>query len=165
MNSISLNTRQVGYIVLIVAVVLAVIVFQYTSAIEARNAILHQGCNLPASVCPYTGTPIESVLGGIVVAFLFVLGAFLIYTYKDTEAVLKDKNEKLVKISDTLEGDERKVYDAIVESEGAVYQHDLVTKTGMSKVKITRILDFLEARGLVERKRRGMSNLVVLKHI
>ena len=33
----------------------------------------------------------------------------------------------------------------------------------MSKVKITRILDKLEASGLVERKRRGMTNVVMAK--
>ena len=31
------------------------------------------------------------------------------------------------------------------------------------KVKITRLLDKLEAKDLIERKRRGMNNIVVLK--
>ena len=34
----------------------------------------------------------------------------------------------------------------------------------MTKVKVTRILDKLEGRGLVERKRRGMTNVVMLKN-
>ncbi|RLE76927.1 MAG: transcriptional regulator, partial [Thermoprotei archaeon] len=35
--------------------------------------------------------------------------------------------------------------------------------TGFSKAKVSRILDKLEAMGLVERKRRGMSNIVLLR--
>ena len=35
--------------------------------------------------------------------------------------------------------------------------------TGISKVGISRILDRLENQGFIERKRRGMNNIVVLK--
>ena len=34
----------------------------------------------------------------------------------------------------------------------------------LNKVKITRILDKLEGMGILERKRRGMTNVVILKH-
>ena len=44
-----------------------------------------------------------------------------------------------------------------------MFQADLVDKCGFGKVKVTRILDGLENKGLVERKRRGMSNIVILK--
>jgi len=44
-----------------------------------------------------------------------------------------------------------------------VEESDLVEKSGLSKVRITRILDKLEARGVLERRRRGMTNAVVLK--
>lgn len=37
-------------------------------------------------------------------------------------------------------------------------------KTGLTKVKVTRILDRLEGREIIERKRRGMTNVVILKH-
>jgi uncharacterized membrane protein len=33
----------------------------------------------------------------------------------------------------------------------------------MTKVKVSRILDSLETKNLLERRRRGMSNVVVLK--
>ena len=165
MNSISLNTKQVGYILVALSVVLAGIVWQYTNAINARNAILHEGCTLPDNICPFKqSVPMESVLGLVLALFVLALGLFLVYTYRDATAIVKEKHGKHEQIAKTLEGDEQKIYSTIVQEEGAIYQHDLVTKLGMSKVKVTRILDFLEARGLVERKRRGMSNLVVLKH-
>jgi uncharacterized membrane protein len=36
-------------------------------------------------------------------------------------------------------------------------------KLGIGKVGITRLLDKLEAKQLIERKRRGMNNVVVLR--
>ena len=44
-----------------------------------------------------------------------------------------------------------------------VFQSDIVEKTGFPKVKVTRLLDRMEHRGLVERRRRGMSNIVLIK--
>ena len=40
---------------------------------------------------------------------------------------------------------------------------DTPQKTNFGKAKMTRIIDRLEGRGFVERKRRGMTNVVVLK--
>ncbi|MCD6411533.1 MAG: MarR family transcriptional regulator [Thermoplasmata archaeon] len=36
-------------------------------------------------------------------------------------------------------------------------------KTGISKASVSRALDLLESKGLVERRRRGMGNIVLLK--
>ena len=51
----------------------------------------------------------------------------------------------------------------ILENKGSIYQSELVNKTGFNKVKVTRILDSLESQNLIERKRRGMTNIVILK--
>jgi len=45
-----------------------------------------------------------------------------------------------------------------------MFQSELVDENGYTKVKVTRILDKLEGRGLIERRRRGMTNVVILKH-
>ena len=62
-----------------------------------------------------------------------------------------------------LDGEELKIYGLLKKGEGSVYQSDLVRETGISKVRITRILDRMETKRILERKRRGMANLVVLK--
>ncbi len=62
-----------------------------------------------------------------------------------------------------LNADERRLYDLIVQAEGSMFQAELVEKSGFSKVKVSRILDRLEGLGLVERRRRGMTNMVILK--
>ena len=62
----------------------------------------------------------------------------------------------------TMKGEEKKLYELTEEAGGAIFQADLVEKSGFSKVKVSRILDKLEGRGLIERKRRGMTNMVII---
>jgi len=61
-----------------------------------------------------------------------------------------------------LDGDKRKVFSEIVEAKGEILQSDLHTRTGFSKAKITRILDYLEVKDLIVRKSYGMTNQIVL---
>jgi len=61
-----------------------------------------------------------------------------------------------------LDGDKRKVFTKIVESGGEILQSDLHLQTSFSKAKITRILDYLELKGLVARKSHGMTNKVII---
>ena len=61
-----------------------------------------------------------------------------------------------------LDGDKRKIFTEIVEAKGEILQSDLHVVTGFSKAKITRILDYLEIKGLVVRKSYGMTNKIVV---
>lgn len=63
----------------------------------------------------------------------------------------------------SLDADEKKVAAIIQEKGGSAFQSDVISGTGFTKVKVSRILDKLEHRGILERKRRGMANLIVLK--
>ena len=64
---------------------------------------------------------------------------------------------------EALNSEEKKVMETIIHAEGSIFQSELAEKTGFDKVKITRILDKLEGRQIIERKRRGMTNVVILK--
>ena len=61
-----------------------------------------------------------------------------------------------------LDGDKRKVFSEIVEAGGEILQSELPVRTGFSKAKITRILDYLEMKGLIARKSYGMTNKVII---
>ena len=52
----------------------------------------------------------------------------------------------------------------LIESDGTIFQSTFVEELDFSKVKVTRLLDKLEGKGVLERKRRGMTNVVILKH-
>ena len=61
-----------------------------------------------------------------------------------------------------LNKEEKAIYSILIKEKN-MFQADLVDKSGFGKVKVTRILDRLESKNLIERKRRGMNNIVALK--
>jgi len=63
----------------------------------------------------------------------------------------------------TLKDDELTIYEMVFTEGGVIFQSELVERTGFPKAKVTRCLDALENRGLVERRRKGMGNIVLLR--
>ena len=71
----------------------------------------------------------------------------------------------LVKVDTTLKvlsGSRRKVFDVIVEKGGEILQKDLYLETGYSKAKISRTLQELEGRNVIERRQYGNSKKIIL---
>ena len=60
-----------------------------------------------------------------------------------------------------LHNNEETVYTVVLETGGELPQRDIVEETDLSKATVSRTLDTLESKGLVERKRKGMGNVVV----
>jgi len=79
------------------------------------------------------------------------------------EVVLSEKRAKWTEISKTLKDEEVRVYQAVLDAGGVMNQGDIAQKVGLSKTTVSRVLDLLERRGLVEKRRRGMSNVILLK--
>lgn len=100
----------------------------------------------------------------------FVLGSSLIYLLlvskskvvgKDEPSLMRsDWNKILERLSNP---DERKIIQLIIDEGGTIFQSQLIEKSGYSKSKVSLVLDRLEARRILERRRHGMSNVVVLK--
>lgn len=59
--------------------------------------------------------------------------------------------------------DEKTIVTLIIVEGGTMFQSQLVEKSGYSKTKVSLVLDRLEARNVLERRRHGMSNVIVLK--
>jgi uncharacterized membrane protein len=76
--------------------------------------------------------------------------------------IIEERRQRWEEISKTLKNDEQVLYKAIID-EGIVNQSVLVEKTGLPKSNVSRALYGLESRGLIERRRRGMGNVVLLK--
>ncbi len=62
-----------------------------------------------------------------------------------------------------LDPGERTLYELVARDED-IYQKDLPELTGFSKAKVSRLLDKLEHKGLVQRLSHGMTNRVILAH-
>ncbi|WP_132059103.1 helix-turn-helix transcriptional regulator [Halorussus amylolyticus] len=64
--------------------------------------------------------------------------------------------------AEQLSNNEREVYEAVLGADGTRPQSEIVEETDLSKATVSRTLDNLETKNLVERKRRGMGNVITL---
>lgn len=159
-----MENKTLGLTLIGLAAVLIFSVYILTQNVITLEFELHKVCPLPAEACPHGRVPAESYVGFGAAGGLVLLGGYLILTAKKEKKLALREKETVKKAIRTLKGDEKKIFDLVAEAGGLIFQNELVEKSGLSKVKVTRILDKLESRNLVERRRRGMANVVVLKH-
>lgn len=115
-------------------------------------------CSL--DTCPYHSEQDNSWMLGIVsvlVAFLGGMGFYLMIGKK--EEVILEKSYDVSSLSE----EEQRIFQRIIQDKEGVFQSTLAKEFQLSKVRMTRMLDKFEALGLIERKRRGMSNIVFQK--
>jgi uncharacterized membrane protein len=148
----NMNFRYLGTAIMALSIMSGAIVYSLSSAIISSTEHT-EACSL-VGTCPHVAALNLSYMGYIFSAGLFLTGLYVFMKAPQPGLRAKPKD---------LEPDEKKVYDMIAEAGGMVFQSDLVEKTGFPKARVTRILDRLEARRLLERRRRGMTNAVVLK--
>lgn len=79
------------------------------------------------------------------------------------DVLLDERREGWESLSKSLKEDEARIYRAILDSGGVMNQGDIVIKIGLSKTTVSRTLELLESKGLIERRRRGMGNVITLK--
>ncbi len=156
------NIRHAGYLFIGFSAILFVYIAWITSYLFSVNSLLHKSCNLDPAVCPFVGFPIQSVLGFFIDAALFAAGILFVFYFRRQETARETTKKEKETYIKGMTVDEKKIFDLIMQS-GALFQSDIVEKSGVNKVKVSRILDKLEGKGLVERRRRGMSNVIVPK--
>ena len=161
-----MENKEIGWLLLAVSILIIVFTFFYSSALDEAvrtSCFLQHGdvesCEMFDSVTKQTYFALA--IAGILV----IVSLFLLFSKQKEKLVVKKIKEKKIQKNIDLSGfrrEEKEVYN-LVKKNGAIFQADLIDKTGFSKARMTRIIDKLEGNGLVERKRRGMTNVVVLK--
>tara|TARA_Y100000310_G_scaffold318555_1_gene372800 strand:- start:252 stop:740 length:489 start_codon:yes stop_codon:yes gene_type:complete len=160
------TTKKIGYILIAISIVLLVLLSFVKSDIDSRDVLLCEATqsnpNLDMSDCPAHNS---NTSWFIIIAFglsfiILASGVTLILLSKKTQ--LPGKSTKPLDKT-KLDTDEKKIHSILEQHEGSYYQSDLIKETGLSKVKITRILDKMEGKHIIERKRRGMTNIIILK--
>lgn len=156
-----MKNRNIGYLVSGIAIVMFVIVWIFNAGLRK---IVAQTCSHGPSCTMYDTINTQTWLSISIAAVILIIGVIFIFL-KDSERIIfkkvKDK-QKEIDLS-KLEKDEKEVVKILQEEGGAIFQSTLMEKLESGKVKITRLLDKLEAKQIIERKRRGMNNIVVLK--
>jgi len=93
------------------------------------------------------------------ISFLSILiGAFIVVMFQ-----LKINKLQLERVLKILPSEERKVVKILLDNNNSIEQNKLVVLSGFTKVRISRILQKLAEREVVEKKNMGNTNLVVLK--
>ncbi|NTV23342.1 MAG: MarR family transcriptional regulator [Nanoarchaeota archaeon] len=156
-----MKNRTVGYLVISVSLLIGFIIYIFNRAL---TEIVNENCSHGVS-CPMWQTiDTQTYIGTGIMVSIILVGLYLVIFAKDDEAQKHELKKAELIIPENLEPDERTVLEHIIGSDGTIFQSALVEATMFSKVKVTRLLDRLEGKGLIERKRRGMTNIVILKH-
>ncbi|MFA6268641.1 MAG: hypothetical protein WCW13_03620 [archaeon] len=166
-----MKAREIGLIIIGIAILLGFVIFSFN---QALIAIVNETCS-HGPTCPMWGTiDFQTNVGiGIMVVVLLV-GLYFIFFVKDKKEYLaqnpitqimprKITKEEYTHAMEKMNPAEKSVFEHLIENNGSIYQSILVEKTNFGKVKMTRILDKLESQDLIERKRRGMTNIVTIK--
>lgn len=155
-----MDNKHVGYLILGISLLLVFVIFLFNSALKE---IIVTSCGEEHSlVCPMNETVNQQTYISLGVTGLLVLVGFLLIFSKTPSDVLLKKQNTIKKDLRSFTEEERHVF-SLIEKHRAIFQADLIEKTNVGKAKMTRILDRLEGSGFIERKRRGMTNIVVLK--
>ena len=162
-----MENKNVGYLIMGISVLIILIIFLFkntlTDFVDSSCTLAHGG-----DYCPmYDTISQQTYLALGIVGILIVVGLVLIFSKPQIQTIIKTRTiekkpeKKVINVSD-LKNEEKIVFELVRENK-TIFQADLIEKTGFGKAKMTRIIDRLEGKGFVERKRRGMTNVVVLK--
>ena len=160
-----MENTHVGWLLVAIAVFISIIISLFGNS---TKSVLDHTCPIIAEgyACPAYGAIDDlSYLGWAISGLLIVLGLFLVFSKPKEKIIIKEVEKKVksrkVDIS-KLSSEEKKVIQLLSENK-AMFQSDIIEKSKIKKVKMSRLLDRLEGEGLIERKRRGMQNIVILK--
>jgi len=159
-----MENKHVGLLIIGISVVVGIIILIFNLGLKN---IVSQTCTHGPACTMYETISIQTGISLAIAGIILILGSIIMFSKPKERLVIKkvQVKEKKKKIdTENLERDEKEVIKFLEEENGAVFQKSLMEKFEIGKVKMTRLLDKLEAQQFIERKRRGMNNLVVLKN-
>lgn len=158
-----MENKHVGWLILAIGVVMGIMVLMFDNIL--KNSI-GATCSMGPSCGMYSNVNIQTWMSLAIVAIILIIGVVIMLTKPKETIVIKKVKEKIKKEKldlSKLDKDEKAVI-KLLQKENAIFQKTLMETLNIGKVKTTRLLDKLEAKQFIERKRRGMNNVVVLKH-
>jgi len=155
-----MRNRNVGYLIIGISLVIFGIIFFFN---QGLLKIVSETCDHGPTCTMYSTISMQTWLSVSIAFLVLIIGLFLVFVKEEKEIIFK--TIKLKKKVINLEGLDSRERNAvkIVQESGGIFQADLMDKLGVGKVGLTRLLDKLEAKQIIERKRRGMNNFIVLK--
>jgi uncharacterized membrane protein len=157
-----MENKNVGLLIIGISIVVAFLVLIFNLSLKS---IIGETCSHGSSCSMYSTVSVQTGISLVITSIIFLIGIVILFAKPKEKLVIKNINKRGKKIDfSRLDDEESKVMRLIQKESGGMFQADLMEKMNFSKVKTTRILDKLEAKQLIERKRRGMNNIVILKN-
>ena len=150
-----MEDKHVGYMVLGFCLAILFLIISYDISLAQ---IVNEGCS-HGSECPMYGTlQLQRTISFTLLGILTLAGLYFILSKRIHKVAKERKRNNIL-----LTAEERQIINLLKSNDNSIYQSELIKKTDKSKVQITRILDKLEAKKVIDRKRRGMTNIIMLK--
>ena len=160
-EDINLENKHVGMLIIGIAIVMTVMVLMFDKVLKN---IIGATCSMGESCGMYSNVTIQTWMSLAIIAIILIIGGVIMFTKPKEKIIIKKIKEKRKKLDlNGLDRDEKNVINLLLKENKAMFQSDLMEKLEIGKVKTTRLLDKLEAKQFIERKRRGMNNIVVLR--
>ena len=159
-----MKNKDVGYLVIGLGLVIGYITLSFNSALKD---IVEETCVMGLECSMHSTVSFQTNLSLTILALILAIGFYLVFAKEPEKIIIKKVKEKSrSKKLDTknLDPAEKKVISILKRENGAFFQSSLMEEIGVGKVKMTRMMDKLEAKQIIERKRRGMNNIIVLKN-
>ena len=157
-----MRNKNVGFLIVGISVLIVAIILLFNSGLKD---IVDETCDHGTTCQMYDTISLQTNLSLIIAGLVLVIGLFLIFSKESERVVVKrvkaKARAKRIDMS-KLDADEKNVVGILKRESGAFFQKSVMDELGVGKVKMTRLVDKLEAKGIVERKRRGMNNIIVL---
>ena len=172
--------KRIGIMLIIVALIIGAIAV--VENINSKKIIIEfenqtGSCHI-GETCLYEQNTTMFFAVMTIAIVVFIIGALILALprfglhHKPDISARRTVNEKtrtqnakqmFPKPKSSLTPEQKKLYELLVKADGAMLQGDIVNKSGLNKVTVSRLLDKMEMQGMIERKRHGMSNIVQLK--
>ncbi len=156
-----MENKKVGFLVigLTIFVLIIVLIFNYS-----LKTISEKTCSHGSECSMYVTTKYQLWLSLVIIGIMLTIGLFIMFSKPQEKIIFKKIKTKKKKIDlSKLDNEEKKVVNLLLNSGKAMFQREIMEKLEIGKVKMTRLLDKLESKEFVIRKRRGMNNIVVIK--
>ena len=154
---VKIDKKEIVHIILLAAALFSIAYVFFSNAITDVYVTVEDGEPVAIQV-----TEMYSVMQVLFLMLMTAIGTYsFVYLYRDLSR-LEDRSRKQKLAVRVLEGDERKLYNLVLNKKECL-QKDLVYESGYPKAKVTRLLEKLDRKGLITRKPYGNTNKICVK--
>jgi len=157
-----MENKNAGWLIIGISILIVIIVLIFNMGLKT---IVGQTCGHGPTCTMFDTIALQTYISLTIAGIILVIGLVLMFVKPKEKIIVKKIKERKKKLNlKGLNAKEMKVVRMLQSENGAIFQRTLMEKLDIGKVGMTRVLDKLESKDIIERKRRGMNNIVVLKN-